>query len=88
MLINAFNRANAEQRAELTRWTKAREFDKQEKISAVTKLYNEMGINKLAQERIAYYFEQSSAYLDAVKVDEDRKSQLRAYAERMMKRKY
>lgn len=88
MLINAFNRANAEQRAELTRWTKAREFDKQEKISAVTKLYNEMGINKLAQERIAYYFDQSSAYLDAVKVDEDRKSQLRAYAERMMKRKY
>ena len=88
MLINAFNRANAEQRAELTRWTKAREFDKQEKISAVTKLYNEMGINKLAQERIAYYFYQSSAYLDAVKVDEDRKSQLRAYAERMMKRKY
>ena len=88
MLINAFNRANAEQRAELTLWTKAREFDKQEKISAVTKLYNEMGINKLAQERIAYYFEQSSAYLDAVKVDEDRKSQLRAYAERMMKRKY
>ncbi|MDY4955293.1 MAG: polyprenyl synthetase family protein [Prevotella sp.] len=88
MLINAFNRANAEQRAELTLWTKAREFDKQEKISAVTKLYNEMGINKLAQERIAYYFDQSSAYLDAVKVDEDRKSQLRAYAERMMKRKY
>ena len=88
MLINAFNRANAEQRAELTLWTKAREFDKQEKNSAVTKLYNEMGINKLAQERIAYYFEQSSAYLDAVKVDEDRKSQLRAYAERMMKRKY
>ena len=88
MLINAFNRANAEQRAELTRWTKAREFDKQEKSPGVTKLNKEMAINKLAQERIAYYFDQSSAYLDAVKVDEDRKSQLRAYAERMMKRKY
>ena len=88
MLINAFNRANQSQREELLRWTTAKEFDKQEKIAAVTRLYNEMGIGQLAQEKIAYYFEQSRGYLDAVKVAEERKAQLRDFAGKMMKRKY
>ena len=88
MLINAFNRANPSQREELLRWTTAKEFDKQEKIAAVTRLYYEMGIGQLAQEKIAYYFEQSRGYLDAVKVAEERKAQLRDFAGKMMKRKY
>lgn len=88
MLINAFNRANAHQREELLRWTTAKEFDKQEKISAVTQLYNEMNIGRLAQEKIACFFEQSRGYLDAVQVPEQRKAHLREFAGRMMKRKY
>lgn len=88
MLINAFNRANAHQREELIRWTTAKEFDKQEKISAVTQLYNEMNIGRLAQEKIACFFEQSRGYLDAVQVPEEQKAQLREFAGRMMKRKY
>ncbi len=88
MLINAFNRANAHQREELIRWTTAKEFDKQEKILAVTQLYNEMNIGRLAQEKIACYFEQSRGYLDAVQVPEQRKAHLREFAGRMMKRKY
>ena len=88
MLINAFNRANTHQREELVRWTTAKEFDKQEKIFAVTQLYNEMNIDRLAQEKIAYFFEQSRGYLDAVQVPEERKAYLREFAGRMMKRKY
>ena len=88
MLINAFNRANTHQREELIRWTTAKEFDKQEKILAVTQLYNEMNIDRLAQEKIACFFEQSRGYLDAVQVPEERKAHLREFAGRMMKRKY
>lgn len=88
MLINAFNRANTHQREELIRWTTAKEFDKQEKILAVTQLYNEMNIDRLAQEKIARFFEQSRGYLDAVQVPEERKAYLREFAGRMMKRKY
>lgn len=43
-------------------------FDREEKITAVTRLYNEIGIDKMAQAKIAYYFEQSKKYLDAVQV--------------------
>ena len=88
MLINAFNRANDRQREELMRWVTAKDFDRQEKVAAVTKLYNEIGIDKLAQQKIAFYFEESTKYLSAVKVSDERKAELRAYAEKMMVRKY
>lgn len=88
MLINAFNKANDAQRKELTRWVSARDFDRNEKVDAVTRLYNEIGIDQLAQDKIAYYFEQSKKYLDAVNVPEEKKEELRKYAQKMMKRQY
>lgn len=88
MLINAFNKANDAQRKELTRWVSARDFDRNEKVDAVTRLYNEIGIDQLAQDKIAYYFAQSKKYLDAVNVPEEKKEELRKYAQKMMKRQY
>ena len=88
MLINAFNRANAQQREELNRWVSAKDFVRKEKVEAVTRLYDEIGIDKMAQEKIAYYFEQSKKYLDAVQVPAERKEELQKYAQKMMKRKY
>ena len=88
MLINALARANDEQRAELEKWISATEFDREEKIAAVTRLYNEIGIDKLAQEKINFYFKQSRKYLEAISIEEDRKAELTAYAQRMMKREY
>ena len=88
MLINAFNHANDAQRAELQKWVDAKEFDRNEKVAAVTRLYNEIGIDKMAQDKIAYYFEQSKKYLDAVNVPADRKDELAKYAQKMMKRQY
>lgn len=88
MLINAFNKANAAQREELTRWVSVRDFDRNEKVDAVTRLYNEIGIDQLAQDKIAYYFAQSKKFLDAVNVPEEKKEELRKYAQKMMKRQY
>lgn len=86
MLINAFNLATDEQREELTKWTTAKEFDAKEKIAAVTALYNKIGIDKLAQKKIEYYFEQSRKNLDAVNAPAERKAELFAYADKMMHR--
>lgn len=88
MLINAFIHADDAQRKELMQWVNAKEFDRQEKVAAVTRLYNEIGIDRLANDKIAYYFEQSRKYLDAVNVPDGRKAELRSYAEKMMSRKY
>lgn len=88
MLINAFNRADNAQRDELERWIRATDFDRQEKVKAVTGLYDEMGIDRLAQQKIAGYFNESKTYLDRVGVSDERKSELMRYAQRMMKRRY
>ena len=86
MLINAINHANAEQRAELTRWITAEQFDAKEKVAAVTRLYNEIGIDRMAKDKIEYYFEQSTKYLALVNVPEERKQELIAYTHDMMNR--
>ena len=88
MLINAFNRADAAQRAELERWIEAKDFDAKEKIAAVTRIYNEIGIDRLAMEKIKFYFNESKKYLDAVNVAPERKAELAKYTAEMMKRQY
>ena len=87
MLINAYNRADAEQRRELQHWMEAEAFNSDEKVAAVTAIYNKVGVDKLAIEKIAYYFEESKKYLDAVQVSDERKGELRLYAQKMMHRK-
>ena len=87
MLINALAHANESQRQELEQWLAVSDHPK-EKIEAVTRLYNEIGIDMMATDKIAYYFNESHRYLEAVGVDESRKQELRRYAERMMKRQY
>ena len=88
MLINAFLRADEEQKAELTRWVEAKEFDEQEKIAAVTRLYNAIGIDRLAEQKIESFFNEGLKCLDAVSIDADRKQMLVEYVYKLMKRKY
>ncbi len=88
MLINAVNRANAGQRAELMKWIEAKDFDRQEKIAAVTRLYDEIGIRQLCEEKIHFYFQRGKALLEQVSVESSRKDQLRRYTAEMMNRQY
>ena len=86
MLINAFNRATPAQRDELTKWVEAKEFDRNEKVAAVTNLYNEIGIRQLCEQKIEQYYQESLVYLDKVSVSDERKAEIKAYAAEMMKR--
>lgn len=87
MLINAFNKANVRQRKELEKWTTCEHFVQDEKVEAVTKLYNKIGVDKMAIDRINYYFEEANKYLAAVNVSDARKQELVTYAQRMLHRK-
>ena len=86
MLINAVNRANAAQREELMKWIEAKEFDRNEKVKAVTELYNEIGIRELCQKKMDEYYQESLVYLAKINQPEERKAELKAYAAEMMKR--
>ncbi len=88
MLINAYMLADETQKAELDRWINAKDFSAQEKIDAVTHIYNILGINKLAQQKIEELFAESLKSLDLVTVPEEKKTELRLFANKLMGRKY
>ncbi len=98
MLINAINRANPQQHEELMRWISPVDEDtvggfvpspasRREKINAVTRLYDEIGIRALCEQKINSYFNQADNLLSNVAVPEGRKEQLRHYMAEMMHRK-
>ena len=88
LLINAYQRADDAQKAELDRWVNAQDFDPAEKIAAVTHIYNVLGIDQLAQQKIEAIFAESLKSLDCVKVSEEKKAELRLFANKLMGRKY
>lgn len=87
MLINALAKAGENDRKELERWINAKEYDPLDKISAVTAIYNKVGIDRMAEDKIRFYFDESRKYLAQVSVSEEKKQELIAYTNAMMKRK-
>jgi len=87
MLINAFNRANDSQLRELKRWTEAREFDRAEKVQAVTRIYDEIGIRELCEQKINFYFDKCRKSLAKVSISDERKQMLLDYTDEMMTRR-
>ena len=71
---------------QLMKWIEAKEFDRNEKVKAVTELYNEIGIRELCEQKIEEYYQESLVYLAKVNIPEERKAELKAYAADMMKR--
>ena len=86
MLINAVNRANASQREELMRWIDAKTFDRNEKVADVTRLYDEIGIRSLCEQKMEACYALAQQYMANVSVSDERKAILKAYAAAMMKR--
>ena len=88
MLINACLKANDSQREELMKWVKAEQFDRDEKVAAVTRLYDEIGIRELCEEKISQYFAEGKKYLKKVNLPEEKKEQLIVFTAQLMKREY
>lgn len=88
MLINAYQKANPEQKAELDKWILAETFDSDKKIAAITHIYNILGIDKLAQQKIEQLFAIALQSLDKVKVADEKKAELRLFANTLLGRRY
>ena len=86
MLINAFNRANNKQRAELERWVNAVTFNREVKVAEVTRLYDEIGIRQLCESKINYYFDLARDTLAEVELPAERKQALSAYMDELLHR--
>jgi geranylgeranyl diphosphate synthase type II len=85
MLINAIKLANAEQKKQLEYWLSIDNFDENEKINSVTKLYSEIGIDNLCKEKINEY--QNLAMQSLKKIKNADTSVLETIANKLLNRK-
>ena len=76
LLIQALHRSDPRQLKELMSWLHAKDYNPQEKIKAVTSLYDALNIRSLCEERISYYTQLAEISLDKVKVAKDKKQPL------------
>ncbi len=86
MLINALRESTPTQNAELLRWLSATDYDPRQKVSEVTALFTQIGVDQMARQRINQCFEQAEAHLAQVALPEERKHILWKYALGMMNR--
>lgn len=87
MLITALELADASQREELERWLNATDYVPAEKISAVTAIYNNIGIGKRCKEMVEAYYSDGLALLESIAIPEERKQALKDFACSLMNRK-
>ncbi|MGL5937461.1 MAG: polyprenyl synthetase family protein [Phocaeicola sp.] len=86
MLITALARCNEQQRQELMGWITAKEFDPQEKIAAVTALYNELDVQSICKSEIQSYYNRGFALLDSIDVPELKKRELHQFVSHLIDR--
>lgn len=86
MLIKALERAEGIDKQQLENWIEAQEFDRSEKVNAVTEIYTRLGIDTLAKERIDKYFTSALNHLDAISAPAERKAELLSFVQQMMRR--
>ncbi len=87
MLITALQQADDAQRAELEGWLSAINCEPAEKIAAVTRLYNKVGVGERCMERVEAYYNEGLAVLDSVALPAERKQVLKEFACSLMNRK-
>ncbi|CDB11764.1 polyprenyl synthetase [Bacteroides sp. CAG:633] len=86
LVIKAFEHANTDQEALLNDWFTRETFDPQEKIAAVTRLYNEIGVKALCENRIVEYSKRASESLNRVNVPAENKQELETMMNELMHR--
>lgn len=88
MLINALLKSSPSQRQELERWLSTKNPVAEDKIAAVTRIYKEIGVDVMAQDRIKKYFDEAEALIAEVNLPDERKTELRRMAAQMLMRNY
>jgi len=88
LVIRALEKASSEQKDALTKWLTMKNFDAEEKISAVTSIFDELHIKEATEKRIGDFHRQAMECLQQLNRPEERKKELQHFAEWLMKRNH
>jgi geranylgeranyl diphosphate synthase type II len=86
LLIHALENATGETKKELLEWLNKTEFDSKEKVESVKRIYNQLNIQEITQAKIDEYFNLSNHSLEKISVNDEKKSELKSFAEYLMNR--
>lgn len=86
LLIKALELADGEQKAQLDEWLDKTSFVPEEKIAAVTRLYGQLGVRHLCEQKMEEYTRLAEKELAAVGVEPSRKLELENLLKRLMYR--
>lgn len=84
LLINAFKRANAEQKEALENWIGKKTFNPMEKIAAITQIYDELELKKLSESKIRTYYEKAMEHLAQLQITPQKLDVLKEVTDRLM----
>lgn len=87
LLITALNLASPEQLAAMNEWMARKEYDAQEKIDFFTGIYNELGVKEICEKRIEDLFALCDEYIERISLPEEKKNNLKAFANSLLNRK-
>jgi len=88
LLIEALEKANTEQKSQLKKWLAKTDFNPDEKIKAVSGIFNQINIKKRTEEKIDFYFFSASEILQKIQLEEKRKMPLKNLIQKMLGRKF
>lgn len=86
LLITALNRLEKHSKEELLSWMERKEYEADEKIAAVTGLFNEAGVSEIVQKKRDDYFFRSIENLEKINGNKEIKSELQSFAHKLMAR--
>lgn len=87
LLTKALEQAQGEDLESLNYWLNQTGEEQEDKVEAVTKLYNRLGIRELTKERMDYYFEVGFQKLEAIQTNNaSQKALLRDFTEQIINR--
>lgn len=86
LYINALRLANKEQRAALDYWATATDINPDEKIIAVTNVYNALGLPEMSRTIEEHYYKLAQAELEALSTSPEQKEILRQFMAMLMER--
>ena len=85
LLIHALELAKGKDADELQKWLKSTDENlSQEKISAITSLYNRLGVKTICEDKMQLFYTKSIANLEKVTVFNNKKQELRKLADKLM----
>ena len=86
MLITALEKSAGNEKDELLKWIEAENFNTEEKIKAVTQIYNNVGVPDICMNKINSLYNEGLEILEKVSVEESLKNNLRQFTGKLMKR--